>query len=143
MDSLIWPLYPRRTYTAKRIQEHLDSCLNKEENTQPKKEKIMTLQSCFHFESHLSLREREDLLSVKIFTESQNSSTRQNHALPSVTLGKELHSAKLAFAECRSVLGTRQRKALGKGLLCRVQHSVKKALGKINMPLNGQYMTRR
>ena len=34
MDLLIWHLYPRRVYTAKRIQEHLDSHLNKEENTQ-------------------------------------------------------------------------------------------------------------
>lgn len=40
VDSLIWPLYPRRIYTTKRIQEHLDSHLKfstKRRRTQYKK----------------------------------------------------------------------------------------------------------
>ena len=58
---------------------------------------------------------------------------RVPHALPSVVLGKELHSAKSSFAvaECRSVPGARQSTPLGKGTLCRAQHSTKSALGKM------------
>jgi hypothetical protein len=36
MNSLIPSLYPRRIYTAKRIQELLDSHLNEEKNTTTK-----------------------------------------------------------------------------------------------------------
>ena len=56
---------------------------------------------------------------------------RVPHALPSVVLGKELHSAKSSFAECRSVPGARQSTPLGKCTLCRAQHSAKSALGKM------------
>ena len=73
-----------------------------------------------------TLREKRNLLSVAGFAESQNSDTRQSLSLPSVAVGKDLHLAKSGFAECQKEPGTRQRAALSKGILCRVQHSVKK-----------------
>ena len=73
-----------------------------------------------------TLREKRNLLSVAGFAESQNSDTRQSLSLPSVAVGKDLHLAKSGFAECQKEPGTRQRAALSKGILCRVQHSAKK-----------------
>jgi hypothetical protein len=37
--SLIWPIYPLKIYTDKRMQEHLDSHLTKEEHTTKKGKK--------------------------------------------------------------------------------------------------------
>ena len=73
-----------------------------------------------------TLREKGNLLSVAGFAESQNSGTRQSLSLPSVALSKDLHWTKSDFAERQKEHDTRQRAALSKGILCRVQHSAKK-----------------
>ena len=69
-----------------------------------------SLSQTFHPHDH-SLLETGPLPSANCFAECQKSGTRQRPSLPSAALGKELHSAK---------------KALSKGLLCRVPGSRQK-----------------
>ena len=58
----------------------------------------------------------------KIFTECQISGTRQRTALPSaalrqnMALGKDLHSAKVVFAECLALNKGRHSAKIGRGL---------------------------
>ena len=61
--------------------------------------------------------------SANCFADCQKSGTRQRPSLPSAALGKELHSAKSSLP---SVGHLTKKKALGKGLLCRVSGSRQK-----------------
>ena len=71
---------------------------------------------------HYALRENRNFSNVKGFPECQKSSTRGSQFSPSVAHGKELHSRKRGFSECRNLPGTRGRITLGKSPLSRAQH---------------------
>jgi hypothetical protein len=75
----------------------------------------------------VTLRENCNSPSAWNFPESQKSGTRGRQSSPSVALGEELHSGKMAFPECLKGHGTRGRPALGEGHLPREQHSGKTA----------------
>jgi hypothetical protein len=91
----------------------------------------------------LPLREKQSFPSVRHFPECQKSGTRGSHSSPSVALGEELHSGKVAFPECLKEHDTRGRKALGEGRLPRAQHSGKKGTRKRKVAFGGNIRRRR
>jgi hypothetical protein len=72
-----------------------------------------------------SLREKQSSPSATHFPECQKSGTRGSQSSPSVALGEELHSGKVAFPECLNGHATREIPTLGEGHLPRAQHSGK------------------
>jgi hypothetical protein len=85
----------------------------------------------------LTLREKQSFPSATGFPECQKSGTRGSQSSPSVALGEELHSGKVAFPECLNGHGTWGRPALGEGHLPPAQHSGKTGARKRKVAFDG------